>query len=59
LKLVLFAKHNWSDQGKDEIGRACSMHGEKRTAYGILVGKPEGKGQLGSPRHTWEDNIKV
>jgi hypothetical protein len=26
---------------EDEIGRACSMNGEKRNAYGILMGKPE------------------
>jgi hypothetical protein len=25
--------------------------GEKRNAYGILVGKPEGKSPLGRPRH--------
>jgi hypothetical protein len=25
--------------------------GAKRTAYRILVGKPEGKGPLGRPRH--------
>jgi hypothetical protein len=25
----------------------------------ILVGKPEGKRQLGSPRHTSVDNIKM
>jgi hypothetical protein len=24
-----------------------------------LVGKPEGKGPLGRPRHRWEDNIKI
>jgi hypothetical protein len=24
-------------------GRECSTHGEKRNAYRILVGKPEGK----------------
>jgi hypothetical protein len=23
------------------------------------VGKPEGKRQLGRPRHRWEDNIKM
>jgi len=27
--------------------------------YYIIVGKPEGKGPLGSPRHRWEDNIKM
>jgi hypothetical protein len=26
--------------------------------YTILVGKPEGKRQLGISRHRWEDNIK-
>jgi hypothetical protein len=25
----------------------------------VLVGKPEGKRQLGRPRRRWEDNIKV
>jgi hypothetical protein len=24
------------------MGRACSTNGQKRNAYGILVGKPEG-----------------
>jgi hypothetical protein len=33
--------------------------GEKRTAYRILVGRPEGKSQLGSFRHRWEINIKM
>ena len=33
--------------------------GETRGVYMILVGKPEGKKQLGRPRRIWEDNIKV
>jgi hypothetical protein len=33
--------------------------GERRNAYRILVGKPEGKRQLGRPRHRWVDNIKM
>jgi hypothetical protein len=33
--------------------------GEKRNAYRILVGKPEGKRPLGNPRRRWEDNIKM
>jgi hypothetical protein len=33
--------------------------GEKRNAYRILVGKPEGKRQLQRPRCKWEDNIKM
>jgi hypothetical protein len=33
--------------------------GEKRNAYRILVGKPEGRRPLGRPRRTWVDNIKM
>jgi hypothetical protein len=33
--------------------------GEKRTAYRILVEKPEGKRPLGIPRCRWVDNIKI
>jgi hypothetical protein len=33
--------------------------GEKRNAYRILVGKPEGKRPLGRPRGRWVDNIKM
>jgi hypothetical protein len=29
--------------------------GEKRKAYKVFVGKPEGKRQLGRPRCKWED----
>jgi hypothetical protein len=32
---------------------------EKRNAYGILVGKPEGKRRLGRARRKWVDNIKI
>jgi hypothetical protein len=33
--------------------------GKKRNAYRILIGKPEGKRQLGRPRLRWEYNIKM
>jgi hypothetical protein len=33
--------------------------GEARGADNILVGRPEGRRPLGSPRHRWEDNIKM
>jgi hypothetical protein len=32
---------------------------EKRDAYRILVGKPEGNGPLGRPRRRWVDNVKM
>jgi hypothetical protein len=33
--------------------------GERRGAYRILVGKPEGRRPLGRARPKWEDNIKM
>jgi hypothetical protein len=33
--------------------------GKKRNAYGILVGKPEGKRPLGRPKRRWVNNIKI
>jgi hypothetical protein len=33
--------------------------GEKRNAYRLLVGKPEGKRPLGRPRCRWVDNIRT
>jgi hypothetical protein len=33
--------------------------GEKRNAYGLLVGKPEGRRPLGRPRRRWVDNITM
>jgi hypothetical protein len=35
------------------------MHGEKRNAYMLLVGKPEGKRPLGRTRRWWVNNIKM
>jgi hypothetical protein len=32
---------------------------ENRNAYGLFVGKPEGKRPLGRPRRRWVDNIKM
>jgi hypothetical protein len=33
--------------------------GEKRGAYRILVGRPEGRRPLGRPRRRWEVSIKM
>jgi hypothetical protein len=33
--------------------------GNRRDAYMVLEGKPEGKIPLGRPRSRWENNIKM
>jgi hypothetical protein len=33
--------------------------GEKRNAYRIMVGNPEGKRPLRRPRRRWVDNLKM
>jgi hypothetical protein len=33
--------------------------GEKRNAYRLIVGKPEGKRPIGRPRCRWVDNIRM
>jgi hypothetical protein len=33
--------------------------GEGSSFYRVLVGRTEGKRQLGRPRRRWEDNIKM
>jgi hypothetical protein len=33
--------------------------GEERKVYKVLVGKPEGKKPLGTPRRRWEDGIRM
>jgi hypothetical protein len=57
LKLVNICSNNEGEE--DEIGRACSTNGEKRNAYKLLVGKPEGRRPLGRPRRMWVDNIRM
>jgi hypothetical protein len=39
-------------------GNVAQM-GKKRTAYRLLVGKPEGTRPLGRPRRRWVDNIRM
>jgi hypothetical protein len=33
--------------------------GDGRVAYGLLMGRPEGRRPLGRPRRRWEDNAKM
>jgi hypothetical protein len=58
--IALFTKYYQVDEIKeDEMGGACSEHGEMRNAYKILVGKPGGKKSLRRHRRRKEDNIKM
>ena len=41
------------------MGKTCTTDGDRRSAYRILVGKPEGRRPLGKLRRRWEDNIKI
>jgi hypothetical protein len=42
---------------KNEMGGECSAYGGEERVYRVLVGKPEGKRQLGRSRRRWEDNL--
>jgi len=44
---------------KNDMGGALAQMGERRGAYSVSVGKPEGRMPLGRPRPRWEDNIKM
>jgi hypothetical protein len=41
------------------MGMTCSVMADRRNAYMILVGKPEGKILIERRRWRWEDNIKI
>jgi hypothetical protein len=51
IRIITSKRMRWAE-------RVARM-GEERNAYRILVGKPEGKTQVGRPRHRSEDNIKL
>ena len=44
---------------EDEVGVACSMYGEKRNLYMVLVGRPDGKRPLEKPSFTWGNDMKM
>jgi len=41
------------------MGWTCSIYGERRGTYRVLVGKTEGRRPLGRPRLRWDDNVKM
>jgi hypothetical protein len=51
IRMIKSRKIRWAGQ--------VARMGDKRTAYRILVGKPEGKRALGSTRRKWEDYVKT
>jgi hypothetical protein len=44
---------------EDEMAGHVARMGEKRKAYRLLEGKPEGRRLLGSLRLKWVDNIRM
>jgi hypothetical protein len=44
---------------EDKMGGACSLHGDRRSVYNILVGKTGGKRPLGRCMYKREDNVKM
>jgi hypothetical protein len=57
---VLITKYYSGNQiEKNEMGGHVARMGEKRGAYRILVGRPEGRRPLRRPRRRWENNIKM
>jgi hypothetical protein len=51
VKVIKSRKMRWA-------GHVALMR-EERGVYGVLIGRPEGKRQLGRPRRKWEYNIKT
>jgi hypothetical protein len=51
IRIIKSRKMRWAGQ--------VARMGEKRSAYRLLVGTPEGKKPLGRPRRRWVDNIRM
>jgi hypothetical protein len=51
IRMIMSRRRRWAGD--------VERMGEKRNAYRILVGKPEGRRALGRPRCRWVDNIKI
>jgi hypothetical protein len=56
---IIYFVYIFVQVAEDDMGGLCSTNGEKRNAYRLLVGKPEGKRPLGRPRHRWVDNVRM
>jgi hypothetical protein len=47
--MILLTQYCAGDKVETEISRACSMYGERRGMYRLLVGKHEGKRLMRRP----------
>jgi hypothetical protein len=56
---LLYKKFALIEIEKNEMGGTCSMYGERRGVYSVLVEKSEVKRPLGEPRPRLEDDIKM
>ena len=60
VRSVLLAKYLSGDKiKKNEMARHVACMGDRKGAYKIMVGKPEGRKPLARPRHRWEVIIKM
>jgi hypothetical protein len=53
-----FSYPNWKSKRMRWVGQLART-GERRCAYRVLVGNPEGMRLLRRPERRWEDNIKM
>jgi hypothetical protein len=51
IRIIKSGKMRWEEH--------VARMGEKRNAYRLFVGNPEGKRPLGRPRRRWVDNIRM
>jgi hypothetical protein len=51
IRIIKSRRMRWADH--------VARMGEKRNAYRLLVGNPEGKRPMGRPRRRWVDNIRM
>jgi hypothetical protein len=51
IRIIKSRRMRWADH--------VARMGEKKNAYRLLVGKPEGKRPLGRPRRRWVDYIRM
>jgi hypothetical protein len=57
---ILYPKYNYNYKvNEDEIGTTFSTHGVEDNAYSLMARTSEGKRPPGTPKLTWENNIKM